>query len=109
MARKYTAGVFTNGMGNISLVDNTEEFGLLHDDIADGLSSLKESVNEQLEEQTATFEDYLSKFGDRFDDDLEQYTSRLDENLLVMKEISRQLDVLTELVGEISEKLGAGI
>ena len=43
---------------------------------------------------------------DRLDNDEETLVGLLQENQTIMKELSRQLDVLTELLGEFSAKFG---
>lgn len=43
---------------------------------------------------------------ERLDGDEDAIMGLLQENQFIMKEISRQLDVLTELLGEFSAKFG---
>ena len=91
-----------------------EAYGLRH--LAFRVDSVQETVEEQsgslaglqetVDEQTSLFSEYLDGLCERFDSDEEILSEKLDENLLVMKAVSKQLDTLIELAGEILEETG---
>lgn len=104
MAREYSMGYFSGGNGAVTGVEYSADFAKLQqtvEDQADALASLRAAV----EEQNETFGGYLDGLCERFDSDEESLSALLQENQMIMKELSRQLDVLTELVGEMSAKL----
>ena len=91
MAKRFSMGYFADGNGAMEGVQYAEDFAELQN---------------ALQEQTGTLEEYMTNMNDRLDEDEERLSSLLEENIQVMREVSRQLDVLTELVGEIGAKLG---
>lgn len=104
MAKTYSMGYFTGGNGAIEGVEYSQDFARLQQTVeeqADELASLRATV----EEQNETVNGYLDGLCERFDSDEETLSALLEENQMIMKELGRQLDVLTELVGEMSAKL----
>ena len=91
MAKRFSMGYFADGNGAMEGVQYAEDFAELQN---------------ALQEQTGTLEEYMTNMNDRLEEDEERLSSLLEENIQVMREVSRQLDVLTELVGEIGAKLG---
>ena len=77
MARKYSMGYFADGNGAMEGVEYSAD-----------LAEIKQVLNNQNDSM------------------LDWMDAMVQENQFIMKEISRQLDVLTELLGEFSAKFG---
>ena len=93
MARKYSMGYFADGNGAMEGVEYSGDLA---------------QIQKTLEEQNENLVDWMDAMDERLDGDEDAIMGLLQENQFIMKEICRQLDVLTELVGEIGAKLGAG-
>lgn len=93
MARKFSMGYFADGNGAMEGVEYSGDFAQLQ---------------KTLEEQNENLVDWMDAMDERLDSDEDSLMELLRENQSIMKELSRQLDVLTELVGEIGARLGAG-
>ena len=103
MARKYSMGYFADGNGAMEGVEYSADFARLQETVEEQSGSLA-VLQETVEEQTSLFSEYLDGLCERFDSDEEILSEKLDENLLVMKAVSKQLDTLIELAGEILEE-----
>ena len=91
MARKYSMGYFADGNGAMEGVEYSAD-----------LAELKQVLNNQNDSML----DWMDAMDERLDGDEDAIMGLLQENQFIMKEISRQLDVLTELLGEFSAKFG---
>ena len=89
MARKYSMGYFADGNGAMEGVEYSQDFA---------------DVQARLEADSENMLDFAEDLVDHLEDLEENLLAILQENQFVLKEISRQLDVLTELVGELREK-----
>lgn len=91
MARKYSMGYFADGNGAMEGVECSAD-----------LAEIKQVLNNQNDSML----DWMDAMDERLDGDEDAIMGLLQENQFIMKEISRQLDVLTELLGEFSAKFG---
>ena len=91
MARKYPMGYFADGNGAMEGVEYSAD-----------LAEIKQVLNNQNDSML----DWMDAMDERLDGDEDAIMGLLQENQFIMKEISRQLDVLTELLGEFSAKFG---
>ena len=91
MARKYSMGYFADGNGAMEGVEYSAD-----------LAEIKQGLNNQNDSML----DWMDAMDERLDGDEDAIMGLLQENQFIMKEISRQLDVLTELLGEFSAKFG---
>ena len=91
MARKYSMGYFADGNGAMEGVEYSAD-----------LAEIKQVLNNQNDSML----DWMDAMDERLDGDEDAIMGLLQENPFIMKEISRQLDVLTELLGEFSAKFG---
>lgn len=91
MARKYSMGYFADGNGAMEGVEYSAD-----------LAEIKQVLNNQNDSML----DWMDAMDKRLDGDEDAIMGLLQENQFIMKEISRQLDVLTELLGEFSAKFG---
>ena len=91
MARKYSMGYFAYGNGAMEGVEYSAD-----------LAEIKQVLNNQNDSML----DWMDAMDERLDGDEDAIMGLLQENQFIMKEISRQLDVLTELLGEFSAKFG---
>ena len=91
MARKYSMGYFADGNGAMEGVEYSAD-----------LAVIKQVLNNQNDSML----DWMDAMDERLDGDEDAIMGLLQENQFIMKEISRQLDVLTELLGEFSAKFG---
>lgn len=91
MARKYSMGYFADGNGAMEGVEYSAD-----------LAEIKQVLNNQNDSML----DWMDAMDERLDGDEDALMGLLQENQFIMKEISRQLDVLTELLGEFSAKFG---
>lgn len=91
MARKYSMGYFADGNGAMEGVEYSAD-----------LAKIKQVLNNQNDSML----DWMDAMDERLDGDEDAIMGLLQENQFIMKEISRQLDVLTELLGEFSAKFG---
>ena len=91
MARKYSMGYFADGNGAMEGVEYSAD-----------LAEIKQVLNNQNDSML----DWMDAMDERLDGDEDAIMGLLQENQFIMKEISRQLDVLTELLGEFSAKFG---
>ena len=91
MARKYSMGYFADGNGAMEGVEYSAD-----------LAEIKQVLNNQNDSML----DWMDAMDERLDGDVDAIMGLLQENQFIMKEISRQLDVLTELLGEFSAKFG---
>ena len=89
MARKYSMGYFADGNGAMEGVEYSQDFA---------------DVQARLEADSENMLDFAEDLVDHLENLEENLLGILQENQFVLKEISRQLDVLTELVGELGEK-----
>ena len=87
MARKYSMGYFADGNGAMEGVEYSAD-----------LAEIKQVLNNQNDSML----DWMDAMDERLDGDEDAIMGLLQENQFIMKEISRQLDVLTELLGEFS-------
>lgn len=91
MARKYSMGYFADGNGAMEGVEYSADLA---------------EIKEVLSHQNDSMLDWMDSMDERLDGDEDAIMGLLQENQFIMKEISRQLDVLTELLGEFSAKFG---
>ena len=91
MARKYSMGYFADGNGAMEGVEYSADLA---------------EIKEVLSHQNDSMLDWIDSMDERLDGDEDAIMGLLQENQFIMKEISRQLDVLTELLGEFSAKFG---
>ena len=91
MARKYSMGYFADGNGAMEGVEYSAD-----------LAEIKEVLSHQNDRML----DWMDAMDERLDGDEDAIMGLLQENQFIMKELSRQLDVLTELLGEFSAKFG---
>jgi len=91
MARKYSMGYFADGNGAMEGVEYSAD-----------LAEIKQVLNNQND----SILDWMDAMDERLDGDEDALMGLLQENQFIMKELSRQLDVLTELLGEFSAKFG---
>jgi|GEM_PF-2603175 len=91
MARKYSMGYFADGNGAMEGVEYSAD-----------LAEIKQVLNNQNDSML----DWMDAMDERLDGDEDALMGLLQENQFIMKEICRQLDVLTELLGEFSAKFG---
>lgn len=91
MARKYSMGYFADGNGAMEGVEYSAD-----------LAEIKQVLNNQNDSML----DWMDAMDERLDGDEDAIMGLLQENQFIMKEISRQLDVLAELLGEFSAKFG---
>ena len=84
MARKYSMGYFADGNGAMEGVEYSAD-----------LAEIKQVLNNQNDSML----DWMDAMDERLDGDE-------DAIMGLLQEISRQLDVLTELLGEFSAKFG---
>ena len=91
MARKYSMGYIADGNGAMEGVEYSAD-----------LAEIKQVLNNQNDSML----DWMDAMDERLDGDEDAIMGLLQENQFIMKEISRQLDVLTELLGEFSAKFG---
>ena len=91
MARKYSMGYFADGNGAMEGVEYSADLA---------------EIKEVLSHQNDSMFDWMDAMDERLDGDEDAIMGLLQENQFIMKEISRQLDVLTELLGEFSAKFG---
>lgn len=91
MARKYSMGYFADGNGAMEGVEYSADLA---------------EIKEVLSNQNDSMLDWMDAMDERLDGDEDAIMGLLQENQFIMKEISRQLDVLTELLGEFSAKFG---
>ena len=91
MARKYSMGYFADGNGAMEGVEYSAD-----------LAEIKQVLNNQNDSML----DWMDAMDERLDGDEDAIMGLLQENQFIMKEISRQLYVLTELLGEFSAKFG---
>lgn len=91
MARKYSMGYFADGNGAMEGVEYSAD-----------LAEIKQVLNNQNDSML----DWMDAMDERLDGDEDAIMGLLQENQFIMKEICRQLDVLTELLGEFSAKFG---
>ena len=105
MARKYSMGYFADGNGAMEGVEYSADFARLQETLEEHAGSLA-GLQEAVDEHANTFTEYMEGMCDRLDNDEETLVGLLQENQTIMKELSRQLDVLTELLGEFSAKFG---
>ena len=91
MARQYSMGYFADGNGAMEGVEYSAD-----------LAEIKQVLNNQNDSML----DWMDAMDERLDGDEDAIMGLLQENQFIMKEISRQLDVLTELLGEFSAKFG---
>ncbi len=91
MARKYSMGYFADGNGAMEGVEYSADLA---------------EIKEVLSHQNDSMLDWMDAMDERLDGDEDAIMGLLQENQFIMKEISRQLDVLTELLGEFSAKFG---
>lgn len=91
MARKYSMGYFADGNGAMEGVEYSADLA---------------EIKEVLSHQNDSMLDWMDAMDERLDGDEDAIMGLLQENQFIMKELSRQLDVLTELLGEFSAKLG---
>ena len=83
MARKYSMGYFADGNGAMEGVEYSAD-----------LAEIKQVLNNQNDSML----DWMDAMDERLDGDEDAIMGLLQENQFIMKEISRQLDVLTELL-----------
>ena len=91
MARKYSMGYFADGNGAMEGVEYSAD-----------LAEIKQVLNNQNDSML----EWMDAMDERLDGDEDALMGLLQENQFIMKELSRQLDVLTELLGEFSAKFG---
>lgn len=91
MARKYSMGYFADGNGAMEGVEYSADLA---------------EIKQVLSNQNDSMLDWMDAMDERLDGDEDAIMGLLQENQFIMKEISRQLDVLTELLGEFSAKFG---
>ena len=91
MARKYSMGYFADGNGAMEGVEYSADLA---------------EIKEVLSHQNDSMLDWMDAMDERLDGDEDAIMGLLQENQFIMKELSRQLDVLTELLGELSAKFG---
>ena len=91
MARKYSMGYFADGNGAMEGVEYSADLA---------------EIKEVLSHQNDSMLDWMDAMDERLDGDEDAIMGLLQENQFIMKELSRQLDVLTELLGEFSAKFG---
>ena len=91
MARKYSMGYFADGNGAMEGVEYSADLA---------------EIKQVLSNQTDSMVDWMDAMDERLDGDEDAIMGLLQENQFIMKEICRQLDVLTELLGEFSAKFG---
>ena len=91
MARKYSMGYFADGNGAMEGVEYSADLA---------------EIKQVLSNQTDSMVDWMDAMDERLDGDEDAIMGLLQENQFIMKELSRQLDVLTELLGEFSAKFG---
>ena len=91
MARKYSMGYFADGNGAMEGVEYSADLA---------------EIKQVLSNQTDSMVDWMDAMDERLDGDEDAIMGLLQENQTIMKELSRQLDVLTELLGEFSAKFG---
>ena len=84
-------GYFADGNGAMEGVEYSAD-----------LAEIKQVLNNQNDSML----DWMDAMDERLDGDEDAIMGLLQENQFIMKEISRQLDVLTELLGEFSAKFG---
>lgn len=91
MARKYSMGYFADGNGAMEGVEYSADLA---------------EIQQVLSNQNDSMLDWMDAMDERLDGDEDAILGLLQENQFIMKEICRQLDVLTELLGEFSAKFG---
>ena len=91
MARKYSMGYFADGNGAMEGVEYSADLA---------------EIKQVLSNQNDSMLDWMDAMDERLDGDEDAIMGLLQENQTIMKELSRQLDVLTELLGEFSAKFG---
>ena len=91
MARKDSMGYCADGNGAMEGVEYSADLA---------------EIKEVLSHQNDSMLDWMDAMDERLDGDEDAIMGLLQENQFIMKEISRQLDVLTELLGEFSAKFG---
>ena len=91
MARKYSMGYFADGNGAMEGVEYSADL---------------DEIKQVLSNQNDSMLDWMDAMDERLDGDEDAIMGLLQENQFIMKELSRQLDVLTELLGEFSAKFG---
>ncbi|MBQ8924998.1 MAG: hypothetical protein IJ051_01885 [Clostridia bacterium] len=91
MARKYSMGYFADGNGAMEGVEYSADLA---------------EIKQVLSNQNDSMLDWMDAMDERLDGDEDAIMGLLQENQFILKEISRQLDVLTELLGEFSAKFG---
>lgn len=91
MARKYSMGYFADGNGAMEGVEYSADLA---------------EIKQVLSNQNDSMLDWMDAMDERLDGDEDAIMGLLQENQFIMKELSRQLDVLTELLGEFSAKFG---
>lgn len=91
MARKYSMGYFADGNGAMEGVEYSADLA---------------EIKQVLSNQNDSMLDWMDAMDERLDGDEDAILGLLQENQFIMKEICRQLDVLTELLGEFSAKFG---
>ena len=91
MARKYSMGYFADGNGAMEGVEYSADLA---------------EIKEVLSHQNDSMLDWMDAMDERLDGDEDAIMGLLQETQFIMQEISRQLDVLTELLGEFSAKFG---
>lgn len=91
MARKYSMGYFADGNGAMEGVEYSSDLA---------------EIKQVLSNQNDSMLDWMDAMDERLDGDEDAIMGLLQENQFIMKELSRQLDVLTELLGEFSAKFG---
>ncbi|MBQ1530228.1 MAG: hypothetical protein II572_03370 [Clostridia bacterium] len=91
MARKYSMGYFADGNGAMEGVEYSADLA---------------EIKQVLSNQNDSMLDWMDAMDERLDGDEDAIMGLLQENQFIMKEICRQLDVLTELLGEFSAKFG---
>ena len=91
MARKYSMGYFADGNGAMEGVEYSADLA---------------EIKQVLSNQNDSMLDWMDAMEERLDGDEDAILGLLQENQTIMKEICRQLDVLTELLGEFSAKFG---
>ena len=82
MARKYSMGYFADGNGAMEGVEYSADLA---------------EIKEVLSHQNDSMLDWMDAMDERLDGDEDAIMGLLQENQFIMKELSRQLDVLTEL------------
>ncbi len=105
MARKYSMGYFADGNGAMEGVEYSADFARLQETLEEQAGSLA-GLQEAVDEHANTFTEYMEGMCDRLNNEEETLVGLLQENQTIMKELCRQLDVLTELLGEFSAKFG---